>query len=300
MRRLILIVLSLCITGFLLAITVTTLLASEPGRAWVRDKINESITSGIAGRLEVAEIEQISLSRVRARGVKIFAPDGKPAIEADRAKLDFSIREMLSGRYGWSRAEVEGCLVHVTEDDQGKINMEETFKGRPKPGESAAAKEKESDKKSKEESGSDIDMRSMVTSGCTLVIGGGSLPKLRMVDLKGIMRVHVLPSGSTELRFDEYSGTFEEGLPTGVLVFRDVAGEVKTGLDRLLHFDGRGKSEGEAVSFALDIFLKPKKRVVIEARFPELTMASISALGVAAFSKFSPTLDMKVHHGKEN
>ena len=43
------------------------------------------------------------------------------------------------------------------------------------------------------------------------VIGGGSLPDLRMESLHGIMRIQALPDDSVTLRFDEYRGNFVKG-----------------------------------------------------------------------------------------
>jgi len=276
----------------LVSVLLAMLLWSPWGASLVRAQLNAAITQGIAGELAVTHIESLSLSRVVAHGVTIRAPDGKPAIVAERASIDFDLMQLWSGKYGWTRAEIEGCTVHVSEDAQGKINMEETFKSPPKPGEPPKSEAE------KDEPGSEVDLRTMVTSGCLLLIGGGSLPELRLRDLEGIMRVHVLPSGDVELRFDEYRGIIDKGLPTGVLAFEQVSGVVQTGTKRLLHFDGSGESKGAPVEFKLEIDTEPETRVKIDARFETLSRGSLRAMGVSAFSMFSPTLDLTVSHGQ--
>jgi hypothetical protein len=143
-----------------------------------------------------------------------------------------------------------------------------------------------------------IDLRGMATSRCELVIGGGSLPPLRLVDLAGIMRVYVAPDGKVELRFDRYSGRIVKGLPTGELAFEDVRGQVQTRQKQLLSFTGRGRSEGAKVAFTLDIFTAPKKRVKIDASFPELSVGAARAKFVSAYTSFSPTIELRVDAGE--
>lgn len=268
-----------------------TLLYTDWGHERVRKALNEGVSSGIAGRLEVAAIDELALGSVKARGIKIYAPDGKPAIEADSAVIDYDIAQLWSPVKGWARAEIEHCLVHVTEDPDGKINMEKTFASRKK----GAEKEKKADQAQAKKDGGELDLRTMVTSDCKLIISGGSMPTLRMEELSGIMRVHVLPSGKTELRFDEYRGTFSDGLPTGKLVFQAVSGEVETEQARLLHFEGRGQTHGSDVEFQLKIDLKPKKKVRIDATFAKVSPASIIVRSAEVWSAFLPTLEIHVH-----
>lgn len=269
------------------AVFACTLFYTRWGLEHVRQWVNAGISSGIMGTLEVARIDRLSWGRVEAHDVTIRAPDGKPAIEAQHAIIDFDPLQVFGNQVGWSRAEIDHCLVHVTEDERGDINMEKVFEKRPDP-----SKPKQDDKEKSAE-GSDLDLRSMVTSDCTLIISGGELPTLKMKDLAGIMRVHVPPSGDCELRFDNYSGTFTDGLPTGELVFRDVQGAVMTSQNQLLHFEGQGRTKGSEVAFALHISTKPK-RVRIDAKFPEVSFASMSTRAVAVWSKLSPSLELNV------
>jgi len=286
------VLLTMLIVGAAALLALGALLWTEWGLARVAGWVAAGVSSGIAGTLEIAHIDELTLTQVRARGVTISDPDGRPAIEAERAIIEFSPRAFLAGRMGWERARIDGCRVRLTEREKGgKLNMEETFRS-PEP-----KKPKEEGDKEKEE-GSDLDLREMATSRCVLLIEGGSLPKLRLVDLEGVMRVHVLPSGDVELRFDGYSGTIEDGLPTGVLAFRDVQGEVTPAAKRLLHFDGGGRSEGEKVEFKLDIFTKPEKKVKIGAVFPELSGPSLRAFAIGVWSRFSSSLELDVRHGR--
>lgn len=266
------------------------------GRDLTRAAVTDAITQEIAGKLEVDGFDALSLTRVHARGIRIFAPDGKLAIGAARAIIDFDLGALMAGRYGWERAEIFNGKVYVTEDASGKINMEETFRAR-KPASSKGSTKGEAPKENVKAGDSKLDLKNMVTSDAMLVIAGGSLPRLRLVNLYGIMRVHVLADGKVELRFDDYKGVFARGLPTGTLVFRDVEGQVVPSHDRLLHFDGRGKTEGAPVEFELDIYTEPKKRVKIDAHFPELKPGAAPTLGVAAWSRFSDTFDVNVRFG---
>ncbi|MEY4513889.1 MAG: hypothetical protein RLZZ450_6011 [Pseudomonadota bacterium] len=269
------------------AVFACTLFYTRWGLEHVTRWVNQGISSGIMGTLEVSRIDRLQWGRVEARGITIRAPDGKPAIEARHAIIDFDPLQVWSKQVGWSRAEIDHCLVHVTEDEHGDINMEKVFEKRRDP----SQPKKEVGKKS--DDATDLDLRSMVTSDCRLIISGGSMPTLEMQDLAGIMRVHVPPDGDCELRFDNYSGTFTDGLPTGELVFRNVAGAVMTSQDNLLHFDGQGRTRGSEVAFALHISTKPKQ-VRIDAKFPEVSFASMSTRAVAVWSKLSPTLELNV------
>ncbi len=291
------ILVGLGVVALLAAMAVGCLLWTKWGRAQVAASVAEVISQQIAGRIEVDGFDELSLSHVRAHGIKIFAPDGKPAIEAETATIDFDLLALLGGSYGWDRADIKNGKVYVTEDASGKNNMQETFRIPPEPGlKKTANASKEAANAGTE---SKLDLRNMVTSEITLEISGGSLPSLRLVDLYGIMRVHVPADGNVELRFDAYRGKFSKGLPTGTLLFREVAGQVVPSHKRLLQFEGRGKTEGAPVSFELEIFTEPKKLVKIDARFPELSPAALPTLGVATWSKLSPTLDVSVHFGKD-
>jgi hypothetical protein len=269
------------------ATAACTLLWSRWGHATIAGWVSRGISSGIMGTLEVSRIDRLEWGQVEAHGVTIRAPDGKPAIEAEHAVIEFDPLQMWSRRLGWSRAAIDHCRVHVTEGANGKTNMEEVFKKRHESDDGDA---------SGGDDASDLDLQSMVTSACELTISGGSLPMLRMQDLAGIMRVHVLKSGETELRFDNYRGSFVDGLPTGVLDFQDVTGEVKTGQKRLLHFAGEGRTKGSDVAFTLDISTEPKQ-VRIDAKFPEASFAAMSTRAVSMWSKLSPTLDLRVSSG---
>jgi len=278
----------------IVGLSLLAFLSTDWGRARVCEKLNAAITQEIAGRLEVKRMDSLSFTRVTATGITIFAPDGRPAIEADTADIEFEPWQLLQGHYGWHRADIRGGVVHVTEDSRGRINMEEVFRARHPEPESTRAKSAPGDRSD----AAKLDLQNMVTSDILLTISGGTLPSLRLVNLYGIMRVHVLADGTVELRFDEYRGVFEKGLPTGKLVFHQVAGHVDPANRRLLHFKGRGKSQDAEVAFKLDIYTKPENRVEIEAVFPELSVASLSTLGVEAWSRASPTLDLDVRFGR--
>jgi hypothetical protein len=265
------------------------LLNTSWGKARLCARLNQAISRQMAGALQVEEIVSIDLPHVQGRGVKILAPDGKPAIDVAEADIELDLGTLLMGDFAWKRADITRGTVRVTEDARGKNNMEETFKAPA----SSSGKRRES----RDEGGGELDLRTMVTSDMTLIISGGSMPTLRLVDLHGVMRVQVNADGDTELRFDDYRGTFAKGLPNGVLQFRKVKGHVQTGKKRLLHFTGEGRFQGEEVDFDLDIFTEPKTRIEIDAFFPKLSAASISTLGLEAWSKLTPALKVKVRHG---
>lgn len=260
------------------------------GRARLCARLNQAISRQMAGTLQVDEIVEIDLPRVKGRGVKILAPDGKPAIEVAEADIELDLSTLLMGDFAWKRADITNGTVRVTEDARGKNNMEETFR----------APTSSSGKRRENEAGGgsgEVDLRTMATSDMALIIGGAGLPALRLVDLHGIMRVQVTADSDVELRFDEYRGTFANGLPNGVLQFHNVKGHVQTGKKRLLHFTGEGRFQGEEVSFELDIVSQPKTRIEIDALFPKLSAASLSTLGLEAWSKLTPALEVKVRHG---
>lgn len=260
------------------------LMFTRSGRALAARGICDAINGGIAGQLEIGRLSELGLGTLRAHDVVIRAPDGKPAIEVAETRIDYDLWGMLTGVQGWERAEIDDCRVHVTEDKRGKVNMEETFKSRSS----------DKPKGPEEDSGSAIDLRTMVTSRCFLYIGGGDLPPLELVDLFGIMRVYVAPDGKTDLRFDDYRGRIVKGLPTGLLDFQAVTGKVQTKQKQLLEFEGKGKSEGADVAFSLVIATEPKKRVKIDAKFPELSAGAARAMFVSAYTSFSPTIELNV------
>lgn len=281
---------AIALLGVATAASVAVLLWTDWGRARVCALLNRAVTSQIAGRLQVEHIDALSLTQVTASGIAIFPPQGEAAIEAEHAVIDFSPWGLLKGEYGWSRADISHCLVRVSEDKDHHINMEETFKGRQSaPDGAAPAPPEHEDRRDR------LDLQSMVTSHCTLLIRGPGLPSLKLTKLAGIMRVHVLGNGDTELRFDRYKGTISEGLPTGVLAFHDVVGEVVTAGKRLLRFDGLGRTGGSDVAFELDIFTEPEKRVEIDAVFPQRSLASLRSECVSLWSKFSSSVKLRVH-----
>jgi hypothetical protein len=276
---------------------VGALLWTDWGRAQICARINASVSNQMAGTLVVEALEEIDLPRVKARRVRILAPDGKAAIDVESADIEFDFSSFLTGDFVWHRADIRNGTVWVTEDERGRVNMEETFRS-PAPVERASGSSADAGADNPSQDDGELDMRTMVTSNMELIIGGGELPSLRLIDIHGIMRVHVKPDGVTDIRFDDYRGHFVKGLPHGKLQFREVAGHVQTDHKRLLRFEGKGAFEGEAVAFKLDIATEPKQRVKIDAYFPELSAASISTLGVSAWSKLTPTLELEVRHGK--
>jgi hypothetical protein len=264
-----------------------TVLYSDWGHERVRRWVEREVSGAMMGELRIAHIESIELPWVHARGVKIVAPDGVPAIDVHEVQFKLDLGALREGRFAWQRAEIHGGIVRVTEDARGRVNMEETFR----------ARQPEDDRDEMPEEGL-LDLRTMITSGMTLVIRGGSLPHLRMEDLNGIMRIQTHADASVTLRFDDYRGHFVKGLPTGRLDFEDVKGQVLTEKKRLLRFEGHGRSEGEPVEFSLDIHTEPKTLVEIDARFPRLSAEALSTLGFAAYTKFTPGLELDVRPGR--
>jgi hypothetical protein len=76
-----------------------------------------------------------------------------------------------------------------------------------------------------------------------------------------------------------------------------VKGHVETDQNRLLRFEGRGLSEGEPVSFALDI-LKNPKNVKIDARFPRLSREAVATLAFSQYTRFTKHLELDVQPGE--
>ncbi|MFM2416094.1 MAG: hypothetical protein RL385_817 [Pseudomonadota bacterium] len=286
-------VLGILLAGFvgLGACALGTLLYTATGHAWLARQIERGVNRSICGKLVIDDLVAVDLLKVHAQGVRILDPSGEAAIDVARASIELSARELLAGRAGWVRALVDDGTVRVTEDGRGSLNMTETFRACPRPEGAAAGDDVEG--------GTDVDLRNIATSGMTLIIGGGSLPSLRMVGLRGIMRVHVLPGGDTELRFDNYSGRFVMGLPTGLLVFDDVTGAVHSAGKQLLHFRGEGTSDGEPVKFSLDIVTSPHTQAVIDAEFIRESDESLATRVFALWTRFSPGLKLRVRTAKQ-
>jgi hypothetical protein len=274
----------LLLVSVLAASGMTYLLASERGNRWLCHYVSEQVGQAFAGRMEIDRIQDLRLDSIDARGVRFFPPQSEvAAIDAPRVQLQFSAWEMMRGQYGWTRAHIDHPVVRVTEPhDDGKTNMEALF----------ASPKQEAPSKPKDRSGSPVSMQTMATKDATLLIYGGSMPKLDLTHLDGVMRIDVSQNGDAVLRFDDYRGHLA-GLPTGELSFHKVKGQVWTGGRRLLHFDGTGRSKDEPVDFTLDITSKPTN-VRIKAAFAERTTASVSARMVAAWTKFSPSIDLDV------
>jgi hypothetical protein len=287
-RRLRFLILAPLAFGVACGAAAVWLLASEKGRALLCERINAALTEQMAGQFVIERLDEVRPPHVKAHHVRILAPDGRAAIDVESADIDFELVSFLSGDFAWHRAEIRNGTVWVTEDARGRVNMEETFKARAPEGASAHAAGDEDD----------LDLRTMVTSDMTLIIGGGELPSLRLTDIHGIMRVQVNERGETDIRFDDYRGHFVKGLPHGQLVFRQVKGHVQTDQRRLLRFEGKGEFEREPVAFELDIFTEPRKLVKIDAYFPELSGPALSTLGVSAWSKLQPTIELDVRHGR--
>jgi hypothetical protein len=266
----------------------TTLLYSDWGRERLKRWVVGQANGAMMGELQIDRIERVALPWVHARGVRIVAPDGVPAIDVRKVRFALDLGALREGRFAWHRAEIDGGIVRVTEDARGRVNMEETFRARK----SGTHEDQEPPKEGA------LDLRTMITSDMTLVIRGGSLPHLRMEQIHGIMRIQTHADASVTLRFDDYRGHFVKGLPTGRLDFEDVKGQVLTDKKRLLRFEGRGRSEGEPVAFTLDIHTEPKTLVEIDAEFPRLSAESLATLGFAGYTKFTKDLDLDVKPGR--
>lgn len=277
--------------GSLLALSVLAasgmmyLLKSERGNRSLCDFVGRKISGTFAGRLELDHIDELRHDLLEARGVRFIPPrGGPPAIDAPHVVLTLSPWKMLQGEFGWTHAVVDKPLVRVTEYEDGKTNMEELFAS---PKHVARRHEPASS-----HSGTRVELKSMVTHGAKLWIGGGSLPKLYLSELDGIMRIEIDADGKATLRFDEYEGKLD-GLPIGALAFHGVKGQVFTDGKRLLHFEGAGRTRGEPVDFDLDIAGKPAD-VHIGTRFAEPSAAALATRMVAAWTAFSPHLDIDV------
>jgi hypothetical protein len=260
------------------------LLKTAYGRAQMAAFANRQVSAAIQGSLRIGSITQIDLPHVRARHVALVAPDGVAAIDVDEADVELDLAAIAHGTFAFRRADVRGGIVRVLADDRGRINMQETFRGVGPTTEAPPQRDT-------------LDLQRMATSDMTLIIDGQGLPSLRLENLYGIMRVHVLGDGRTELRFDEYRGRISEGLPTGLLTFEKVKGHVQTDRDRLLQFEGHGRSEGEPVEFKLDIRGEPEK-TYIDATFPSVSAEAFSTRLVGLWTRFLDDMDLNVRLSK--
>lgn len=260
------------------------LLKTAYGRAQIAALANRQVSAAIQGSLRIGRITEIDLPHVRAHHVALVAPDGVAAIDVDEADVELDLMAIAKGTFAFRRADVRGGIVRVLADDHGRINMEETFRG-VGPANDAPAQQ------------DTLDLQRMATSDMTLIIDGKGLPSLRLENLYGIMRVHVLGDGRTELRFDEYRGRISKGLPTGLLTFEDVKGHVQTDRDRLLQFEGRGRSEGEPVRFTLDI-RGERDKTYIDATFPGVSAEAFSTRLIGLWTRFVDDMNLNVRLSK--
>lgn len=270
-----------------LTVVVGLLIDSDWGRRQIVRVANERVSAAIGGALRIGAIDRISLPTLWARDVQLVAPDGVAAIAVERAEVELDLAALLHGTFAFVRADVRGGIVRVLADPRGRINMEETFR--------SATPDDGDEHEDDEDAADTLDLRGLATSGMTLIIEGKDLPSLKLTEIVGIMRVHVLGDGRTELRFDGYRGRIVSGLPSGELAFRDVHGMVQTGRRRLLHFEGAGESEGEPVRFALDVAGSPEKKAVIDATFERLSAESVSTRFIAAFARATGGVTLRVH-----
>jgi hypothetical protein len=269
-----------------LTVALGLLIDSDWGRRQIVRVANERVSAAIGGALRIGAIDRISLPTLWARDVQLVAPDGVAAIAVERAEVELDLAALLHGTFAFVRADVRGGVVRVLADPRGRINMEEAFH---------SATPDHGDDGDDEDAADTLDLRGLATSGMTLIIEGKDLPSLKLTEIVGIMRVHVLGDGRTELRFDGYRGRIVRGLPSGELAFRDVHGMVQTGHRRLLRFEGAGRSEGEPVRFALDVAGSPEKKAVIDATFERLSAESVSTRFIAAFARATGGVTLRVH-----
>jgi hypothetical protein len=220
--------------------------------------------------------------------VIIRDPDGQPAIQVALAELEPDVGRLLKGEFVGTRARVRDGMVAVRESPDGKINVDQAFRGEPDDNEKGDADKANKGPKVQ------VDFRNIATTNMRLSLAGGSLPSLQFEDLNGIMRIQTAQNVDVWLAFDQYSGAMKTGLPEGALRFRAVSGHVQTKGNRLLRFEGQGETGGDALRFLIDYVKEPEKQITIDLEFSDPSAKALAARLASLYGRMSDKLEVNV------
>lgn len=160
---------------------------SDAGRRWVARRIEAEVSRQVRGTIRVGEITELSRSSLRARDVRVIAPDGATVIDVRDVAMDIRWRSLAAGRFESTSARVHGGAVRIAEaqGDPRSVSIELAFRGRggDNSGRSAGG-------------GSPLSLRRMALSELTVTSDFDGLPDARGERLSGTLDIVVPREGA--------------------------------------------------------------------------------------------------------
>ena len=110
------------------AAVLATVLATGPGHALARRLVLSALTSAVDGRVTIGALSGSLWRTADLRDVELATPDGQPVIRVARARVTYSLPELLRGRILLSHVSLERPTVTLEEGADGHLNIEHLFR----------------------------------------------------------------------------------------------------------------------------------------------------------------------------
>ncbi|MGH7607811.1 MAG: hypothetical protein ACREME_10770, partial [Gemmatimonadales bacterium] len=141
-----------------LPLLLVGVLATPPATRVVVRRALPMLNEGLNGRIMVEEIGGSLLGRVRLGGLTVRGPAGDVLVRVERAELDYSIGDLLRGRFTIDPLILEAPIVRLVKEHPGEpYTLVQVFEGRGNGGD-------------KPSGGVDVTIRDVAMRGGTLVV----------------------------------------------------------------------------------------------------------------------------------
>ncbi len=250
---------------------------TDSGRRWIAHTVLDRINEKLPGSLTLDSLDEVGLSSLRGRGLRILAPGGHEALRADAFTMDYSLSAALSGELVITSAEVVGGRVVIEELPNGRIRLEDAVA-------TASAVRKPS---------APFDFRRIQFRALQLIVMPAGGPVFRMRAMHGAIAIRKLPMSAVRLDFMGVDGTLRTPAWPEDIGIRGARGRVDADARRMLELRGKADIASDDAcdwSLAYGPHPQPWLRFGFE---PQGIASGLLSAELHVFATISPLLAME-------
>lgn len=256
-------------------------LGQAVARRAVADTIERQVSSTVQGSLEIGELSQLSLRRIRLEDVVVRGPTGAEALRVQDLRLYPAIRPILRGTMALHKLEVRNAYVNAQETEQGARVIQAALEPiEPTPPEEQPAMQVD-----------EIDLRDI----------SADAGPARIENMKGVVRMQRPEGQEPTIELHSFTGDVDLEAPVPFYVgFRDFRGRYR-GPDGLGAAEGMVLLADEEMRVIADYKEARETPVRVRLHTDAISLSTLAALGVDVGTEFIDPVrgDLSVDFGRD-
>lgn len=273
---------SILVVVVLGAIATALLFGTSSGRGLLAEQLERFTDERIPGSMKIGEIESIDFLAAVATDVAFYHPSGQRVLYVRRARVVFALGELVTGKLGFEKARADGGEVVIDIGQNGRVTIEEAFKGPEADEESVEEKVK-------------LELHNMHFEGMQVVMQMSGETRFVLDGVRGFMSVWRRDTPGVRVTLGEVEGVFQKPEIFGnTLVLENMEGEVWAQEDHVVSMKLETKLGNGAIDASLDYYKHPERKARLRLQTETGSGANLVGVGTNVRSWFSDKLEVSV------